>query len=482
MNILQQPTLFKQSCYADGKWISSSNVINVTNPANGELIGTIPKLSEQQIIDTIEKSQQAMQKWKQETAKSRSIILRNWFNLIESNIDDLAYIMTMEQGKPLHESRGEIKYAASFIEWFAEEGKRTYGETIPQTIGTNRLTTIKQPIGVCGAVTPWNFPAAMITRKAAPAMAAGCSIIIKPASETPYTALALAELADQAGIPAGIFNVVTGESRQIGEVLTSHSLVKKFSFTGSTPVGRQLLKQCATTIKKSSMELGGNAPFIVFDDADIDKAVEGAMIAKFRNGGQTCVCVNRLYIHDAIYDQFVSKFMDKVGNLKVGNGLDEGIDIGPMITAQAITNMQSLLQDALDKGAKLAPLSISTPDHANYMSPQVLLDVDHSMNIVHEEIFGPIASIIRFSTEEEVLERANDTIYGLASYFYTNNIKRVYRMSENLEYGMIGINTGLISNEVSPFGGTKQSGLGKEGSKYGIEDYLEVKYLCLDIA
>lgn len=482
MNRLKHAALFRQACYINGRWVETEKTIPVTNPASQTVLGTIPSLTAAQVDEAIEQAHAAMAEWSQLTAKARSIILRRWFELIEANIDDLGLLMTLEQGKPLHEAKGEIRYAASFIEWFAEEGKRVYGETIPQTVGTNRLSTIKQPIGVCSAITPWNFPAAMITRKAAPALAAGCSIIIKPATETPFTALALAQLADEAGIPAGIFNVVTGESRFLGERLTKHALISKFSFTGSTQVGRVLAEQCASTIKKTSLELGGNAPFIVFEDADIDKAVTSAIQAKFRNGGQTCVCVNRFYLHDVIFDEFERKFVAQVAKLKVGNGVDAGVDIGPMITIKAIDGMNQLLEDALAKGARRVTLGSEIEEHGHFINPKVLVDVDDSMDIVHEEIFGPIATLIRFSDEDEVLSRANNTIYGLAAYFFSRDVNRIYRVAEKLQSGMVGINTGLISNEVAPFGGVKQSGLGKEGSHYGIDDYLSIKYLCLDIA
>lgn len=481
MITLSASSLFRQDCYINGKWVSADKNIDVMNPATLDVLGTVPSISKEDVKETIKLAHAAMEGWKKLTAKERSRILRRWFNLIEEHADDLATIMTLEQGKPHHEARGEIIYAASFVEWFAEEGKRVYGETIPQTVGSNRLSTIKQPIGVCSAITPWNFPAAMITRKAAPALAAGCSIIIKPASETPFTALALAELADQAGIPAGIFNIVTGESRVLGEELTQNEFISKFSFTGSTPVGRLLSEQCASTIKKTSLELGGNAPFIVFADADIDKAVESAVAAKFRNGGQTCVCVNRFYLNNEIYDEFLHKFVERVAQLKVGSGLDAGTDIGPMISKKAIQSMKLLLDDAVAKGARQLPLGNEINEHGNFINPKILVDVDHSMDIANDEIFGPIATFIRFDTEAEALKMANNSIYGLAAYFFTNDVRRVYRMAEGIESGMIGINTGIISNEVSPFGGVKQSGLGKEGSKYGIEDYLEVKYLCLDI-
>lgn len=482
MNTLSNPNLFRQECYINGQWVGADESITVTNPANLAVLGTVPSLGVEQVNTAIEQAHAAMAGWSALTAKERSKILHRWFTLIEASIDDLGIIMTLEQGKPLHEAKGEIRYAASFVEWFAEEGKRVYGETIPPTVGSNRLSTIKQPIGVCSAITPWNFPAAMITRKAAPALAAGCSIVIKPASETPFSALALAELAAQAGIPAGIFNVVTGNARALGEPLTRHPLISKFSFTGSTQVGRVLSEQCASTIKKTSLELGGNAPFIVFDDADIDKAVASAMLAKFRNGGQTCVCVNRFYVHDTVYDEFLEKFTARVAQLRVGNGLEQSTDIGPMITRRAIEGMQVLLDDALAKGARLIELGNEIEERDNYINPKILVDVDDSMNIVHEEIFGPIATLIRFHDEDEVLAQANNTIFGLAAYFFSQDVRRVYRVAEKLESGMVGINTGMISNEVAPFGGVKQSGLGKEGSRYGIEDYLTVKYLCVDIA
>lgn len=482
MKRLNNPALFRQTCYINGQWVDAEHNITITNPADQSVLGTVPSLTVAQVNHTIEQANAAQADWSALTAKARAKILQRWFTLIEENVDDLGTIMTLEQGKPLEEAKGEIRYAASFVEWFAEEGKRVYGETIPQTVNTNRLSTIKQPIGVCSAITPWNFPAAMITRKAAPALAAGCSIIIKPASETPFTALALAELAEQAGIPAGIFNVITGDARTLGLPLTQHPLISKFSFTGSTQVGRTLSEQCASTIKKTSLELGGNAPFIVFDDADIDKAVASAVQAKFRNGGQTCVCVNRFYIHDAVYDEFLEKFASQVGKLRVGNGLEQNTNIGPMITRRAIDGMQELLNDALAKGARQLVLGNEIEEQGNYINPKILVDVNDSMNIVHEEIFGPIATLIRFQDEDEVLAQANNTIFGLAAYFFSRDIGRVYRVAEKLESGMIGINTGMISNEVAPFGGVKQSGLGKEGSRYGIEDYLTVKYLCVDIA
>ncbi|USD67083.1 NAD-dependent succinate-semialdehyde dehydrogenase [Vibrio sp. SCSIO 43136] len=478
--ILKDRTLFKQSCLVDGCWVSGKQTTPVINPADGKVLGTIPLLSYSQVEQAIDSADIAMREWRSITAKQRSKLLMKWFYLIESHVDDLATIMTLEQGKPLAEAKGEILYAASFIEWFAEEAKRVYGDVIAPTLASNRIMTIKQPIGVCGAITPWNFPAAMITRKAAPALAAGCSIVIKPSIDTPYTAMALAELSVRAGIPAGVFNVVTGEAVTLGNILTQHPKIAKFSFTGSTQVGRILLSQCASTIKKSSMELGGNAPFIVFGDANLDDAVAGAVAAKFRNGGQTCVCVNRIYVHESVYDRFCHKFVEAVGTLKVGNGLDPEVKIGPMITQEAIDQIQTLVDDALLKGAQLESIDMASPPEGQFLLPRVLTQVMDSMDIVHTEIFGPVATILKFSSEEEVIQRANETIYGLASYFYTNDINRVYRVSERLEYGMVGVNTGIISNEVAPFGGVKQSGLGREGSKYGIEDYLEVKYVCVN--
>lgn len=430
MNTLSNPALFRQACYVNGQWLETGDTIDVVNPSSQQRLGSVPSLSAAQVDECIVSAHSAMAEWSARTAKERARVLRDWFDLIEANVEDLARIMTLEQGKPLHEARGEIRYAASFIEWFAEEGKRVYGETIPQTVSSNRISTIKQPIGVCSAITPWNFPAAMITRKAAPALAAGCSIVIKPASETPFTALALAELADQAGIPAGVFNIVTGVSRTLGERLTRHKLISKFSFTGSTPVGRTLYEQCASTIKKTSLELGGNAPFIVFEDADIDKAVESAMIAKFRNGGQTCVCVNRFYIHDSVYDQFVDKLAARVAQLKVGDGLEPETDIGPMITGRAIQGIQALVDDALARGARQILLGNEVQEQDNFINPKILVDVDQTMELAREEIFGPVAALIRFSTEQEVLGYANDTIYGLAAYFFSNDVRRVYRVAE----------------------------------------------------
>lgn len=477
---LNDMTLFRQQALIDGQWRDAPNgdVIAVTNPANGEQLGSVPKMGADETREAIEAANRALPAWRALTAKERANILRRWFDLMMENQDDLARLMTLEQGKPLAEAKGEISYAASFIEWFAEEGKRIYGDTIPGHQADKRLLVIKQPIGVTAAITPWNFPAAMITRKAGPALAAGCTMVIKPANETPFTALAMAELAIQAGIPQGVINVVTGQSREIGAVFTGDERVRKLSFTGSTEVGRVLMRQCAESIKKLSLELGGNAPFIVFDDADIDKAVEGALIAKFRNAGQTCVCVNRFYIHRAVYDQFCDKFVARVAALKVGDGSESDVQIGPLINADAGRKVQSLLDDALTRGATLLTGGKAHPLGGNFFTPTVIGDVQPGSLLLQEEIFGPVAALVKFDDEQQVIEQANNTIYGLASYFYSNDAARIWRVSEQLEYGMVGINTGLISNEVAPFGGVKQSGLGREGSEHGIEDYLEMKYLC----
>ena len=477
---LNDSNLFRQQALINGEWLDANNgeAIDVTNPANGDKLGSVPKMGADETRAAIDAANRALPAWRALTAKERATILRNWFNLMMEHQDDLARLMTLEQGKPLAEAKGEISYAASFIEWFAEEGKRIYGDTIPGHQADKRLIVIKQPIGVTAAITPWNFPAAMITRKAGPALAAGCTMVLKPASQTPFSALALAELAIRAGVPAGVFNVVTGSAGAVGNELTSNPLVRKLSFTGSTEIGRQLMEQCAKDIKKVSLELGGNAPFIVFDDADIDKAVEGALIAKFRNAGQTCVCVNRFYIHRAIYDQFCDKFVARVAALKVGDGSESDVQIGPLINADAGRKVQSLLDDALTRGATLLTGGKAHPLGGNFFTPTVIGDVQPGSLLLQEEIFGPVAALVKFDDEQQVIEQANNTIYGLASYFYSNDAARIWRVSEQLEYGMVGINTGLISNEVAPFGGVKQSGLGREGSEHGIEDYLEMKYLC----
>nr|WP_256873341.1 NAD-dependent succinate-semialdehyde dehydrogenase [Pseudomonas taiwanensis] len=475
--------LFRQQAFIAGSWCDADDArtVDVTDPASGELLGRVPNMGGAETLRAIEAANAALPAWRARTAKERAQILRRWFELMLQHEDDLARLMTLEQGKPLTEAVGEIRYAASFIEWFAEEGKRIYGDVIPSPAGDKRLVVIKQGIGVCAAITPWNFPSAMITRKVAPALAAGCTIVVKPANETPFSALALAELAKRAGVPDGVLSIVTGDAVAIGAQLTSHPLVRKLSFTGSTPVGRLLMGQCAPTIKKVSLELGGNAPFIVFDDADIDAAVEGALVAKYRNAGQTCVCVNRFYVHDAVYDAFAERFAARVRDLRVGHGLEGATQIGPLITGKALDKVQSLIADAVEKGAEILVGGDGHELGGNFLQPTVLTGVAPGMQLLDEEIFGPVAPLVRFSSDEEVVLLANDTLYGLAAYFYSRDIGRVWKIAEQLEYGMVGINTGLISNEVAPFGGVKQSGLGREGSKYGIEDYLEMKYLCLAV-
>ncbi|TOA48980.1 succinate-semialdehyde dehydrogenase (NADP(+)) [Vibrio parahaemolyticus] len=451
--------------------------IAVTNPATGELLGYAPVSTENGILNSIERASVAQKEWAALPAKTRAGMLNRWFQLLLENKADLGRLMTLEQGKPLAEAQGEVLYGASFIEWFAEEAKRTYGETIPAPSADKRLVTIKQPIGVACAITPWNFPIAMITRKAGPALAAGCSFVVKPSESTPLSAFAVAELAYQAGIPCDVLQVVLGEnSRQVGAIFTSHPLIRKLSFTGSTQVGRVLMQQSAADIKRTSMELGGNAPFIVFDDADIDAAVAGAMASKFRNAGQTCVCANRFYVHSKVYDEFIVKFDAAVQQLNVGNGLEEGVNIGPVISESAKQGIQALIDGAIEQGAK--PVSELKTLDGLFMQPVVLKDVTHDMKIVSEEIFGPVAPVIRFDSDEQLVEMANDTIYGLASYFYSQNIHRVWKIAEALEYGMVGINEGMISTEVAPFGGVKQSGIGREGAKQGIDEYMDVKYLC----
>ncbi|AXQ50228.1 NADP-dependent succinate-semialdehyde dehydrogenase [Pseudomonas vlassakiae] len=478
---LKDAQLFRQQAFINGEWLDadSGQTINVTNPATGEVIGTVPKMGTAETRRAIEAADKALPAWRALTAKERSAKLRRWFELMIENQDDLARLMTTEQGKPLAEAKGEIAYAASFIEWFAEEAKRVYGDTIPGHQPDKRLIVIKQPIGVTAAITPWNFPAAMITRKAGPALAAGCTMVLKPASQTPYSALALVELANRAGIPAGVLSVVTGSAGEVGGELTGNSLVRKLSFTGSTEIGRQLMEECAKDIKKVSLELGGNAPFIVFDDADLDKAVEGAIISKYRNNGQTCVCANRIYVQDGVYDAFAQKLAAAVAKLKIGNGLEEGTTTGPLIDGKAVAKVQEHIEDAVGKGAKV--LSGGKLIEGNFFEPTILVDVPNTAAVAKEETFGPLAPLFRFKDEAEVIAMSNDTEFGLASYFYARDMSRVFRVAEALEYGMVGINTGLISNEVAPFGGIKASGLGREGSKYGIEDYLEIKYLCISV-
>ncbi|SEP36704.1 NADP-dependent succinate-semialdehyde dehydrogenase [Pseudomonas sp. Snoq117.2] len=480
---LKDASLFRQQAYVDGAWIDADSgaTVSVDNPATGETLGTIPKLGRAETKRAIDAANRALPAWRALTAKERSAKLRRWYELMIENQDDLGRLMTLEQGKPLAEAKGEIAYAASFIEWFAEEAKRIYGDTIPGHQADKRILVIKQPIGVTAAITPWNFPTAMITRKAGPALAAGCTMVIKPASQTPYSALALVELAERAGIPKGVLSVVTGSAAEIGAELTESPIVRKISFTGSTEIGAKLMEQSAPTIKKLSLELGGNAPFIVFDDADLDKAVEGAIASKYRNAGQTCVCVNRLYIQDGVYDAFAEKFKAAVAKLKVGNGLEEGITIGPLIDAKAAAKVKEHIDDAVSQGAKVIAGGKAHANGGSYFEPTILADVPKSAKVSKEETFGPLAPLFRFKDEAEVIELANDTEFGLASYFYARDLSRVFRVAEALEYGMVGINTGLISNEVAPFGGVKASGLGREGSKYGIEEYLEIKYLCLGV-
>jgi succinate-semialdehyde dehydrogenase / glutarate-semialdehyde dehydrogenase len=478
---LQNNRLFRQQCYVNGGWIDSDDgaTINVTNPATGERLGTIPKLGSAETRQAIEAAAAAWPLWRDKTAGERSKILRRWQELMLENQEDLARLMTAEQGKPLAEARGEIAYAASFIEWFAEEAKRVYGDVIPPHQGDKRIVVIKQPIGVCAAITPWNFPAAMITRKAGAALAAGCTMVVKPATATPYSALALAELAEQAGIPAGVFSVVTGSASAIGAELTGNPLVRKLTFTGSTEIGKQLMRECAGTMKKLSMELGGNAPFIVFDDADVDAAVEGAIISKYRNTGQTCVCTNRFLVQDGVYDEFAAKLATRVQALTVGDGLKGETQQGPLIDASAVEKVLEHIEDAVDKGARIVTGGKRHALGGTFFEPTVLADVTSEMLLAREETFGPLAPLFRFCDEDEAIRIANATEFGLASYFYTRDLARCWRVGEALEYGMVGINTGLISTTVAPFGGIKESGLGREGSKYGIDDYLEIKYLCL---
>lgn len=479
---LSDKSLLKDKCLINGKWLAarSNETIAVTNPADGELVGHVPSLSATEVEKVIDAANNALGPWKKLTSVKRSQILRQWFDLIVANADDLAMIMTSEQGKPLKEARGEIIYAASFVEWFAEEAKRTYGDTIPSPQPNQRITVIKQPVGVTAAITPWNFPAAMITRKAAPALAAGCTMIVRPASLTPLTALALGELASRAGIPAGVLQIITGKSSTIGKVLTNSDVVRKLSFTGSTEVGRTLMAECASTIKRISLELGGNAPFIVFDDADLDEAVKGAIASKYRNAGQTCVCANRLLVQEGVYDAFTKKLEQAVKALKIGDGRKPETDIGPMIEESALEKVEAHIADAVKKGGKL--ICGGKRLGGLFMEPAIVTGVTQEMRFAREETFGPVAPLFKFKTEGQALSMANDTIFGLAAYFYTRDFSRAVRVSEALEYGMVGHNTGLISNEVAPFGGVKQSGLGREGSKYGIEEYLEVKYICSSLA
>ncbi|EXI84069.1 MAG: Succinate-semialdehyde dehydrogenase [NADP(+)] GabD [Candidatus Accumulibacter regalis] len=477
---LNDPRLLRSDCYIDGRWEAADDgrTLAVVDPASGVAIADVPLMTAAETGRAIEAAAVALPAWQAKTAKERAALLRRWFDLIVDNTEDLAQLMTAECGKPIVEARGEVAYGASFVEWFAEEGKRAYGESIPSPAADRRLLTIRQPIGVCAAITPWNFPLAMITRKVAPALAAGCTVVVKPAEQTPLTALALARLAHDAELPAGVFNVLTGDPQTIGATLTASPLVRKLSFTGSTEVGRLLMAQSAPTIKKLSLELGGNAPFIVFDDADVDAAVEGALVAKYRNTGQTCVCANRLLVQDGVYDAFVARLARRVQSLRVGPGNDEGVTQGPLIDEAALKKVEAHIEDALRKGARVVTGGSRHQRGGTFFEPTVLADVTSEMRVAREETFGPLAPVFRFADEEEAVRMANDTEFGLAAYFYSRDVARCLRVGEALEYGMIGINTGLISNEVAPFGGVKQSGLGREGSKHGLDEYLEIKYLC----
>ncbi len=478
---LNDKKLLRQQVLIDGQWAAarSGKTILVTNPADGSALGSVPSVSRVEVNQAIDAADNALPAWRRLTAKERSETLYRWYRLMMEHQDDLAVILTSEQGKPLAEAKGEIAYAAAFVQWFAEEAKRVYGDTIPAAGFDQRIIVIRQPVGVCAAITPWNFPAAMITRKAAPALAAGCTIVVKPASQTPLTALALAELSQRAGIPAGVFNVITGSAGEIGGEITANPVVRKLSFTGSTEVGRTLMAQCAGSIKKVSLELGGNAPFIVFDDADVDQAVQGAMISKYRNSGQTCVCANRLFVQAGVYGAFSEKLVAAVETLKVGSGLDPDVQQGPLIDAAALAKVSHHIDDAISKGAKLLVGGKPHPLGGTFFQPTVLGDVAADMTVAADETFGPVAPLIRFSSEADAIRMANDTPYGLAAYVYAREVGRIVRVSEALEFGMVGINTGLISTEVAPFGGVKQSGIGREGSRYGMDEYLEMKYICL---
>ena len=478
---LSDQALLKTQAYINGQWVDadSGGTVAVTNPANGEVIAEVAKCSTAETRRAIEAAAEAFIEWRQRTVKERAACLRKWFNLMMEAQEDLALIMTLEQGKPLAEARGEIAYGANYIEWFAEEGKRVYGDTIPQPSNDKRIVCIKQPVGVVACITPWNFPNAMLTRKIAPALAAGCTVVCKPANATPLSAYAFVELAERAGIPPGVINMVTGETAAIGKEMTSNPIVRKLTFTGSTPVGKQLMAECAQTVKRTSMELGGNAPFIVFDDADIDAAVAGAMISKYRNAGQTCVCANRILVQEGCYDAFAAKLAEAVGGLKMGDGTEEGVNVGPLITEQAANDMEAFVEDAVAKGATKVVGGNRSDLGSQFFEPTILTNVSGEMRVFREEIFGPIAPLFKFSTEDEAVQMANDTEFGLACYFYSRDIGRIWRVAEALEYGIVGINEGIISNEMAPFGGVKESGQGREGSKYGLDDYLEIKYMCV---
>ena len=478
---LRDPSLLKTQCLIDGQWLAADAgaTIDVNNPATGELLVSVPKMGKAETQRSIAAAERAFVLWKNKTAEQRASILYKWFELLMQNQEDLAQIMTAEQGKPLAESRGEIAYAASYVQWFAEEAKRIYGTTIPSPWADKKILVTKEPVGVCAAITPWNFPAAMITRKVAPALAAGCTIIVKPAQQTPLSALALAELALRAGVPAGVFGVLTGSAREIGAELTASMAVRKLTFTGSTEVGRVLAAQCAPTLKKMSLELGGNAPFIVFDDADLDAAVEGAMASKYRNTGQTCVCANRLLVQDGVYDAFMAKLKTAVEALKVGNGMQDGITQGPLIDQSAVDKVQELVADAVQHGATVITGGKPSALGHTFYEPTILGNATTAMRIAKEEVFGPVAPVFRFKTEEEAIQMANDTEFGLAAYFYARDVGRVWRVGDALEYGMLGINSGVISTAVAPFGGVKQSGMGREGGAAGLEEYVSTKYRCM---
>ena len=479
---LKDPGLWRQSCYIAGRWCDAEDgaTLTVVNPATGKDLGSVPRMGRSETRRAIEAANAAWPVWRGKTAHDRSALLSRWNDLLIKHQEDLALIMTAEQGKPFSEARGEIRYAASFIEWFAEEAKRIYGDIIPPHEISKRILVLKQPVGVCAAITPWNFPAAMITRKAAPALAAGCTMVVKPASATPYSALALAELADRAGIPPGVFNVVSGTAKEIGAELTDNRLVRKLTFTGSTATGKKLLAKSAVTLKKVTMELGGNAPFIVFDDADLEAAVDGAIASKYRNNGQTCVCTNRFLVQDQVYDQFAAKLAAKLVRMKVGNGMAKEADLGPLINNDAVKSVEKLIADATAKGARILMGGKRHELGGNFFEPTILTDATAEMLLANEEIFGPVAALFRFETEDEAIRLANATEFGLASYFYTRDLARAWRVGEALEYGIVGLNTGLISTAIAPFGGIKESGLGREGSKYGIDAYTEIKYLCMD--
>lgn len=477
---VQDPALFRQECYVDGKWISSEKRIEVSNPADNSVLGSVPSLGTFETRDAILAAEQAYPIWRRMTAKERSGYLKKWFELIVSHKKDLAVIMTSEQGKPLAEAEGEVLYGAAYVEWFAEEAKRVYGNTIPMAQKDKRIVVLKEPVGVCAAITPWNFPSAMITRKAAPALAAGCTVVVKPAAQTPFSALALAELAHRAGIPPGVFNVLTGPAPEIGAELTSNPIVRKLSFTGSTPVGKKLMAACSDTVKKVSLELGGHAPFIVFDDADIDEAVAGAMASKYRNAGQTCVCANRFIIQEGVYESFAKKLAAAVeSQLRTGSGFQADVNQGPLIDMNAVLKVEEQIRDACDKGARLVVGGKRSGATGFFFEPTILLDVTSDMKIAREETFGPVAPLFIFRKEEEAVAMANDSQYGLASYFYSRDMARCWRITEALEYGMVGVNTGVLSSESAPFGGMKESGIGREGSMYGIDEYLEIKYMCV---